>query len=66
MGAFHAGSHASDVADSWSSQTVLTTPELRASWIQELGEMRERIRQMRAALVSRLQAHEVEEDFSLR
>jgi aromatic-amino-acid transaminase len=44
--------------------TVLTTPELRASWIQELGEMRERIRQMRAALVDRLQAHDAEQDFS--
>ena len=44
--------------------TVLTTAELRASWIQELGEMRERIRQMRAALVDRLQAHDAEQDFS--
>ena len=44
--------------------TVLTTPELRASWIEELTEMRERIRQMRAALVDRLQAHGASRDFS--
>ena len=44
--------------------TVLTTPELRASWIEELAEMRERIRKMRSALVERLQAHGASGDFS--
>jgi aromatic-amino-acid transaminase len=44
--------------------TVLTTPELRASWIEELTEMRERIRKMRSALVDRLQAHGASRDFS--
>jgi aromatic-amino-acid transaminase len=44
--------------------TVLTTPELRASWIEELTEMRERIRKMRSALVDRLQAHSASRDFS--
>ncbi len=44
--------------------TVLTTPELRTSWLQELDEMRERIRQMRSALVDRLQAHGAAQDFS--
>ena len=37
--------------------TVLTTPELRDSWVQELTEMRERIKHMRSALVDRLRAH---------
>jgi aromatic-amino-acid transaminase len=31
--------------------TVLADPELRALWEKELGQMRERIKQMRAALV---------------
>ena len=44
--------------------TVLTTPELRASWIEELTEMRERIRQMRSALVESLQAHGANRDFA--
>jgi aromatic-amino-acid transaminase len=35
---------------------VLTTPELRALWERELGEMRERIKQMRQALVAGVQA----------
>jgi aromatic-amino-acid transaminase len=39
--------------------TVLTTPELRAQWEQELGGMRERIRAMRTALVERLAAQGV-------
>ncbi len=43
---------------------VLTTPELRESWLQELSEMRERIRRMRSALVDRLQAHRAAQDFS--
>lgn len=44
--------------------TVLTTPALQQSWLQELDEMRERIRHMRSALVDRLQAHEAAQDFS--
>jgi len=35
---------------------VLTTPELRALWEQELGTMRERIKLMRKALVDQVQA----------
>jgi len=35
---------------------VLTTPELRALWEQELGHMRERIKLMRKALVDNVQA----------
>ncbi len=44
--------------------TVLTTPELRALWLEELTEMRERIRKMRSALVDRLHAHGASRDFS--
>jgi len=44
--------------------TVLTNPELRASWIEELTEMRERIRHMRSALVESLKAHGASRDFS--
>ncbi|HVG06061.1 MAG TPA: amino acid aminotransferase [Burkholderiaceae bacterium] len=44
--------------------TVLTTPELRASWVEELTEMRERIKQMRLALVDRLRANGATRDFS--
>ncbi len=44
--------------------TVLTTPELRDSWVGELTEMRERIRHMRSTLVDRLQAHGANRDFS--
>lgn len=41
---------------------VLSTPALRAQWEQELANMRERIRGMRAALVDRLQAQGVKAD----
>ena len=34
--------------------TVLTTPDLRAAWVAELAQMRDRIRQTRHALVSKL------------
>jgi aromatic-amino-acid transaminase len=44
--------------------TVLNTPELRAQWEQELGEMRVRIKQMRVALVERLKAAGVQADMS--
>ena len=43
---------------------VLSTPELRAGWEQELGEMRERIKAMRLGLVQGLQAEGVAADFS--
>jgi aromatic-amino-acid transaminase len=35
---------------------VLSSPELRATWEQELGEMRDRIRMMRTLLVEKLKA----------
>jgi aromatic-amino-acid transaminase len=41
---------------------VLTTPELRALWEKELGEMRLRIKQMRLALVEKLKAAGVRQD----
>ncbi|MFM2111832.1 MAG: hypothetical protein RLZZ271_492 [Pseudomonadota bacterium] len=44
--------------------TVLNTPELRAQWEQELGEMRVRIKQMRVALVEKLKAAGVQADMS--
>ena len=43
--------------------TVLTTPELRALWEQELGQMRERIRQVRQRLVEKLRASAPKADF---
>ena len=44
--------------------TVLRTPELRANWEAELGEMRVRIRQMRERFVANLAALGVQRDFS--
>ncbi|HZA96608.1 MAG TPA: aminotransferase class I/II-fold pyridoxal phosphate-dependent enzyme, partial [Burkholderiaceae bacterium] len=44
--------------------TVLTSRELRTLWIEELTEMRERIRHMRSALVESLKAHGARRDFS--
>ena len=44
--------------------TVLTTPALRAQWEEELGGMRERIKAMRHALVTKLQAAGVPGDLS--
>jgi len=44
--------------------TVLNTPELRALWEKELGDMRLRIKQMRLALVEKLKAAGVKEDMS--
>lgn len=44
--------------------TVLNTPELRAMWEQELGEMRDRIRNMRMAMVEQLTALGAKRDFS--
>jgi aromatic-amino-acid transaminase len=42
---------------------VLTTPALRATWEQELGEMRDRIKAMRAWLAEGLKARGVAADF---
>jgi aromatic-amino-acid transaminase len=44
--------------------TVLTTPALRQQWEQELSQMRARIQHMRTALVEKLQASGVKQDFS--
>jgi len=43
---------------------VLTTPELRALWEEELAEMRDRIRKMRLSFVDKLKALNVKQDFS--
>lgn len=44
--------------------SVLNSPELRALWEHELGEMRERIREMRVAMVDKLAALNASRDFS--
>ncbi|MFT3856057.1 MAG: amino acid aminotransferase [Aquabacterium sp.] len=44
--------------------TVLTSPELRKMWEDELAEMRDRIKQMRGALVNELKAAGVQGDLS--
>ncbi len=43
---------------------VLTTPELRALWEQELGQMRDRIKTMRRQLVERIRAARADFDFN--
>ena len=43
---------------------ILNTPELRASWEEEVAGMRARIKHMREALVSQLRDAGVEQDFS--
>ncbi|MEK6593589.1 MAG: amino acid aminotransferase [Pseudomonadota bacterium] len=43
---------------------VLTTPELRTQWEVELGEMRDRIKLMRRALVEKIRGHRADFDFS--
>jgi aromatic-amino-acid transaminase len=43
---------------------VLTTPELRALWDKELGEMRDRIKTMRRQLVEKIRAIRSDFDFS--
>jgi aromatic-amino-acid transaminase len=43
--------------------TVLTTPALRAMWEEELAGMRQRIKAMREALVAKLAAAGVQQDF---
>ncbi len=45
-------------------ETVLGDSELRAQWVEELGEMRDRIKAMRAALVEGLREASVEQDMS--
>ena len=44
--------------------TVLSDADLRAQWVAELGEMRDRIKAMRGALVDGLKAAGVEGDFT--
>jgi aromatic-amino-acid transaminase len=44
--------------------TVLSSPELRALWDKELGQMRDRIKAMRKALVEKVQARVPGFDFS--
>ena len=43
---------------------VLTTPELRAQWETELGQMRDRIKLMRSSLVEQIRAARADFDFS--
>jgi aromatic-amino-acid transaminase len=43
---------------------VLTTPELRTQWEAELGQMRDRIKTMRRALVDKIRAQRADFDFS--
>jgi aromatic-amino-acid transaminase len=44
--------------------TVLTTPELRTLWVDELGQMRDRIKTMRRELVDKIRASRADFDFS--
>ncbi len=43
---------------------VLTSPELRQQWEQELGQMRDRIKVMRKQLVDKIRAQRADFDFS--
>ncbi|MBC2770207.1 amino acid aminotransferase [Pusillimonas minor] len=43
--------------------SVLNTPELYSLWVDELGEMRNRIRSMREQLVTKLKDHGVKQNF---
>ncbi|MDX3894047.1 amino acid aminotransferase [Pusillimonas sp.] len=43
--------------------TVLNTPELHGLWVEELAEMRDRIRSVRTQLVEKLKALDVSQDF---
>ncbi|MDN5571594.1 MAG: aspartate/tyrosine/aromatic aminotransferase [Propionibacteriaceae bacterium] len=45
-------------------ETVLADPELRAQWVEELGEMRDRIKAMRTTLVQGLRDAGVTQDMS--
>jgi aromatic-amino-acid transaminase len=44
--------------------TVLGDPELRSMWTKELGEMRDRIKDMRRGLAERLKARGLQQDLS--
>jgi aromatic-amino-acid transaminase len=44
--------------------TVLNTPALRAMWEEELAGMRVRIKEMRAALLSKLKSAGIQQDMS--
>jgi len=44
--------------------TVLGDPELRSMWVKELGEMRDRIKDMRRGLAERLKARGLTQDLS--
>jgi aromatic-amino-acid transaminase len=44
--------------------TVLGDPELRSMWVKELGEMRDRIKDMRRGLADRLKARGLTQDLS--
>ncbi len=46
------------------ASTILNSPELRAMWLDELKDMRVRIKDMRVALVKGLADHGMEGDFS--
>jgi len=46
------------------AEIVLTTPELRALWENELGEMRDRIKAVRGELVARIRSIRSDFDFS--
>ena len=46
------------------TELVLTTPELRALWGKELGEMRDRIKSVRGELVAKIRAIRSDHDFS--
>jgi aromatic-amino-acid transaminase len=43
---------------------VLTTPELRSLWEEELGQMRDRIKAMRRQLVEKIRSIRADFDFS--
>jgi aromatic-amino-acid transaminase len=43
---------------------VLTTPELRKQWDEELGQMRERIKVMRKLLVEKIREQRADFDFN--
>ena len=43
---------------------VLSSPDLRQMWEDELADMRDRIRSMRTSLVDKLRARDVKQDFS--
>jgi len=46
------------------ARTILQNPELKAQWLKELDEMRERIKKMRSTLVEGIKARGIDQDFS--